>query len=74
MGNKPVKILLCGELLCGQRCFAEILTITPLGIPLISSVGDFDDELRLGLITIAGDIESVEDRSPAWGKKELRWG
>ena len=40
LGNKLVKILLCRELLCGKRCFAEILTITPLGIPLISFVGD----------------------------------
>ena len=46
LGNKLVKILLCGELLCGKRCFAEILTITPLGILLISSIGDFDDEPR----------------------------
>ena len=35
LGNKPVKILLCGELLCGKRDFAEILMITPLGTPLI---------------------------------------
>ena len=48
-----------------------ILTMTPLGIPLISSVGGFNDELHWGWITVAGDIESVEDRSPAWGKKEL---
>ena len=39
-----------------------------MGIPLISSVGDFDDKLRWGLITIAGDIGSVEDRSLAWGE------
>ena len=32
-----------------KRYFAEILTITPLGIPLISHVGDFDDELRWGI-------------------------
>ena len=43
-----MKRLLCGELLCGKRCFAEILTIIPLGIPLISSVGEFD-ELQWGI-------------------------
>ena len=32
----------------GKRYFAEILTITPLGIPLLCSVGDFD-ELRWGI-------------------------
>ena len=51
-----------------------ILMITPLGTPLISSVGDFNDVLLWGWITVAGDVECVEDRSPAWGKKELRWG
>ena len=40
--------LLCGELLCGKRYFAAILMITPLGIPLISYVGEFD-ELRWGI-------------------------
>ena len=35
-----MKRLLCGELLCGKRYFAENLMITPLGIPLISFVGD----------------------------------
>ena len=49
MGNKLVKILLCRELLCGKRCFAKILTITTLGVLLISSVGDFYDELRWGI-------------------------
>ena len=47
-GINLVKRLLCGELLCGKRCFADILTITPLGIPLISFVGDFDDKLHWG--------------------------
>ena len=37
--------LLCGELLCGKRYFAEVLMITLLGIPLMSYVGRFD-ELR----------------------------
>ena len=32
----------------GKRCSAESLTITPLGIPLISFVGEFD-ELRWGI-------------------------
>ena len=52
----------------------KILTITSLGIPLISSVGDSDDELRWGWITVAGDIESVEDRSPAGGKERTSMG
>ena len=45
LGNKLVKILLCGESLCRKRYFVEILMRTPLGIPLISYVGEFD-ELR----------------------------
>ena len=49
-----------------------ILTINLLRIPLISSVGGFNDELCWGWITVAGDVESVKDRSHAWGKKELR--
>ena len=40
-----MKRLLCGELLCGKRHFAEVLMITPLGIPLISYVERID-ELR----------------------------
>ena len=40
--------LLCGELLCGERYFAEVLMITPLGIPLISYVEGID-ELRWGI-------------------------
>ena len=48
-GNKLMKRLLRGELLCGGRdVLLKILTITPLGILLISSVGDFDDELCWG--------------------------
>ena len=42
LGNKLVK-----RLLCGKRYFAENLMITPLGIPLTSLVGGFD-ELRWG--------------------------
>ena len=45
LGNKLMKRLLRGELLCGERCSAE----------------DFNDKLRWGWITIAGDIETVED-------------
>ena len=57
LGNKlDEEITLRGITLWGKDCFAEILTITPLGTPLISSVGDFDDELRWGWITVAGDI------------------
>ena len=41
---------------------------------MTSSVGDFDDELRWGLITIAGDIESIEDKSPAGGKERTLLG
>ena len=40
--------LLCGELLCGKRYFAGVLMRAPLGIPLISYVGEFD-ELRWGI-------------------------
>ena len=32
--------LLCGEYSVGKRCFAEVLMITPLGIPLMSFVGE----------------------------------
>ena len=49
------------ETLWGRDVLLMILTITPLGIPLISSVGDFNDELRWGWITVAGDIAFVED-------------
>ena len=35
-----MKGLLCGEILCGERYFAEILVITLLGIPMISYVGE----------------------------------
>ena len=45
--------LLCGELLCGKRYFAEILMITPLGIPLISSVRD--------LMNSAGDRKNFAE-------------
>ena len=41
---------------------------------MISSVGDFNDKLRWGWITVAGDIESVEDRSPAGGKERTSLG
>ena len=37
-----------GNYFVEKRCSAEILMITPLGILLISSVGDFD-ELRWGI-------------------------
>ena len=40
--------LLCGEILCGKRYFAEVLMRAPLGIPLIGYVGEFD-ELRWGV-------------------------
>ena len=43
-----MKRLLCGELRYGERYFAEDLMITPLGIPLISYVREFD-ELRWGI-------------------------
>ena len=36
---------------------------------MISSVGDFNDELRWGWITVAGDIESVEDLIPVGGRE-----
>ena len=32
--------LLCGEYSVGKRCFAEVLMRAPLGIPLISYVGE----------------------------------
>ena len=48
LGNKLDEEITLRGILCGKRRFAEILTITPLGIPLISSIGDFDDELRWG--------------------------
>ena len=35
LGNKLMKRLLCGELLCGKRYFAEVLMRTPLGIPVL---------------------------------------
>ena len=48
-GNKlDEEITLRGITLWGGDALLKILTITPLGIPLISSVGDFDDELRWG--------------------------
>ena len=61
------------RLLCGEEILLKILMINSVGVLLISFVGDFNDKLRWGWITVAGDIEYVEDRSPAWGKKELRW-
>ena len=39
--NKLAGEITLRELLCGERYFAEILTITPLGIPLLSYVGEF---------------------------------
>ena len=48
LGNKlGEEITLRGITLWGKRHFAEMLMITPLGIPLISFVGRFD-ELRWG--------------------------
>ena len=41
---------------------------------MISSVGDFNDELCWGWIIVAGDIEPVEDRSPAGGKERTLLG
>ena len=32
--------LLCGELLCGKRYFAEVLMRTPMGISTINFAGD----------------------------------
>ena len=62
LGNKhDEEITPRGNTLWGRNVMLIILTITPLGIPLISSVGDFNDELHWGWITVAGDIESVED-------------
>ena len=49
-----LKRLHCGELLCGKRFFAGNLTITPLGIPLISYVGEFFAVLEV-LMDFAGD-------------------
>ena len=49
MGNKLDEEITLRGILYGKRRFAEILTITPLGIPLISSIGHFDDELRWGI-------------------------
>ena len=40
LGNKLGGEILCRELLCGKRYFAEVLMRTPLGIPLISYVGE----------------------------------
>ena len=58
MGNKLGEEVTLRGILCGKRYFAEILMITPLGIPLISyaeelmnSVGDrknfTDDDLSV---------------------------
>ena len=52
LGNKlDEEITLRGITLWGRDVLLMILTITPLGIPLISSVGGFNDELRWGWIT-----------------------
>ena len=37
---------------------------------MISSVGDFNDKLSWGWITVAGDIESVKGRGPAEGERK----
>ena len=81
MGNKLVKILLCGELLCEKRCFADILTITPLGTLLISHVGGFDDELRWGiertLLGMIFQLQLAKDNPVRllWGiTSEYGWG
>ena len=50
--------LLCGEYSVGKICFAEILMITPLGIPLMTFVGEFD-ELHWGIGSFAEDDLSV---------------
>ena len=47
LGHKLVGEVTLRGILCGKRYFAEVLMITPLGIPLISFVGEFD-ELRWG--------------------------
>ena len=47
LGNKLVGEITLRGILCGKRYFAEVLMRTPLGIPLISYVGEFD-ELRWG--------------------------
>ena len=48
MGNTDEEITPRGITLWGKDVILKILTITPLGILLISFVGDFDDELRWG--------------------------
>ena len=65
----------------GKRYFAEILTITPLGIPLISSIGDFDDELRWGIertsLGVIFQLHLAEDNPVRllWGvTSEYGWG
>ena len=45
--------LLCGKLLCGKRYFAEILMITPLGVPFIS--------LLRGLMNSVGDRKNFAE-------------
>ena len=53
LGNKlGEEIISAGKYSVGKRYFAEILTIIQLGIPLISSVGEFD-ELRWGRLSVA---------------------
>ena len=75
LGNKlNEEITLKGNTLWGRNVLLMILMITLLGIPLISSVGDFNDEFCWGWITIAGDIEPVEDRSPVEGKERTLLG
>ena len=50
-----MKRLFCGELLGGKRCFAEILTITPLG--------DSVDKLLLEILMMnsAGDRKNFAE-------------
>ena len=57
-GINLLERLLCGELLCGKKYFAEVWMRAPLGIPLISYVGEFD-ELRWGLTV--GSFSSAGD-------------
>ena len=47
LGNKLDEEVTLWGILCGMRYFAEVLMITPLGIPLMSYVEGFD-ELRWG--------------------------
>ena len=48
LGNKLVGEITLRGMLGGKRYFAEMLMMIPLGIPLLSSVGRFD-EFRWGI-------------------------